>query len=138
LDIAEIAQKATAYRAELDAVKERLAPAGFGWYPYGTLSNFFLLEKLLRGANRNLLGLAGDAPIADIGAADGDTAFFVESLGHRAHAVDFPPTNYNSCRGIRLLKETLGSSVEIREVDLDKHFELPGERYGLAFFLGIL
>jgi hypothetical protein len=138
LDIAEIAQKATAYRAELDAVKERLAPAGFGWYPYGTLSNFFLLEKLLRGANRNLLDLAGDAPIADIGAADGDTAFFVESLGHRAHAVDFPPTNYNSCRGIRLLKETLGSSVEIREVDLDKHFELPGERYGLAFFLGIL
>jgi hypothetical protein len=138
LDIAQIAHKANAFRVELDAVKARLAPAEYGWYPYGTLSNFFLLEKLLRGANRNLLDLAGDAPIADIGAADGDTAFFVESLGHRAHAVDFPPTNYNSCRGIRLLKETLGSTIEIREVDLDKHFELPGERYGLAFFLGIL
>ena len=138
MDIAEIAKKASAYRGELDAVKQRLAPAEYGWYPYGTLSNFFLLEKLLRGTNRNLLDLAGDAPIADIGAADGDTAFFLESLGRRAHAVDYPPTNYNSCRGIRLLKETLGSSVEIREVDLDRHFELPGERYGLAFFLGIL
>lgn len=138
MDIAEIATKASAYRVELDATKARLAPAGFGWYPYGTLSNFHLLEKLLHGSNRALLDLAGDAPIADIGAADGDTAFFLESLGHRAHAVDFPPTNYNGCRGIRLLKETLGSSIEIREADLDRHFELPGERYGLAFFLGIL
>jgi hypothetical protein len=138
LDIAEIAQKAGAYRVELDAVKQRLAPAEYGWYPYGTLSNFFLLEKLLGPANRHLLDLAGDSPIADIGAADGDTAFFLESLGHRAHAIDYPPTNYNSCRGMRLLKETLGSSIEIREVDLDRQFDLPGERYGLAFFLGIL
>ena len=138
MDIADIARKASAYRVELDAVKQRLAPADYGWYPYGTLSNFHLLDQLLQGPNRALLDLAGDAPIADIGAADGDTAFFLESLGHRAHAVDYPPTNYNSCRGIRLLKETLGSSIEIREVDLDRHFELPGERYGLAFFLGIL
>jgi hypothetical protein len=138
LDIAEIAEKARAYRHEIEAIKERLAPAGFAWYPYGTMTNFVLLEKLLSRPNRKLLDRAGDAPIADIGAADGDTAFFLESLGYRAHAVDYPPTNYNSCRGIRLLKEALGSSVEIREVDLDRHFELPGERYGLAFFLGIL
>jgi tRNA (mo5U34)-methyltransferase len=138
LDIEDIARRAGEYRVELDAVKQRLAPAAFGWYPYGTLSNFMLLEKLLGRENRNLLDLAGDAPIADIGTADGDTAFFLESLGHRAHAIDYPPTNYNSCRGLHLLKEALGSSIEIREIDLDKHFELPGERYGLAFFLGIL
>jgi hypothetical protein len=138
LNIAELAHQARAYRHEIDAIKERLAPKEFGWYPYGTLSNFVLLEKLLSRENRNLLDLAGDAPIADIGAADGDTAFLLESLGYRAHAIDYPPTNYNSCRGLRLLKETLGSSIEIREVDLDKHFELPGERYGLVFFLGIL
>jgi hypothetical protein len=28
--------------------------------------------------------------------------------------------------------------VDIHEVDLDARFDLPGERYGLAFFLGIL
>jgi len=138
LDIAEIARQAKAYRLELDSIKERLAPQEFGWYPYGTLFNFGLIEKLLSRPNRNLLELAGDAPIADIGAADGDTAFFLETLGCRAHAVDYPPTNFNSCRGIRLLKESLGSSVQLHEVDLDARFDLPGERYGLAFFLGIL
>jgi tRNA (mo5U34)-methyltransferase len=138
LEIAEIAQRAAAYRLEVDAVKQRLAPKDFGWYPYGTLSNFALLRKLLSREHRNLLDLADGAPIADIGAADGDTAFFLETLGHRAHAVDFPPTNFNGCRGLHLLKQALGSSIEIREVDLDKHFALPGERYGLAFFLGIL
>ena len=138
MDIAEIAQQAKAYRLELDSIKERLAPQEFGWYPYGTLLNFVLLEKLLSRENRHLLDLAGDAPIADIGAADGDSAFFLETLGYRAHAVDYPPTNFNGCRGMRMLKDALGSSIEIREVDLDAHFELPGERYGLAFFLGIL
>jgi tRNA (mo5U34)-methyltransferase len=138
LDISEIAHQAKAYRLELDSIKERLAPQDFGWYPYGTLHNFVLLEKLLSRRHRSLLDLAGDAPIADIGAADGDTAFFLETLGRRVHAVDFPSTNYNGCRGVRLLKDTLGSSVAIHEVDLDAHFDLPGERYGLAFFLGIL
>ena len=138
MDIAEIAQRAVAFRLEIDAEKQRLAPQDFGWYPYGTLHNFGLLENLLTGANRQLLDLAGDAPIADIGAADGDTAFFLESLGYRAHAVDFPPTNYNGCRGMRLLKGARASSIVIHEVDLDARFDLPGERYGLAFFLGIL
>ena len=54
------------------------------------------------------------------------------------HIVDYPPTNYNSCRGVRRLKEALQSNVEIFETDLDRHFTLPQQRYSFAFFLGIL
>jgi SAM-dependent methyltransferase len=138
MDIKDIAERASAYRIELDALKQRLAPSDFTWYPYGTLDNFHVLQTLLSGANRNLLELAGAAPIVDIGAADGDTAFFMETLGCHADVVDYPPTNYNGCRGVRALKSALASQVNVHEVDLDAHFDLPGERYGLAFFLGIL
>jgi hypothetical protein len=127
-----------AWRPQLEAVKQRVAPTEFGWYPYGTLDNFPLLNTLLHNANRDLIALAGGAPIVDIGAADGETAFFMETLGLRADVVDYPPTNFNSCRGVRALKAALDSQVNIHEIDLDARFELPGEHYGLAFFLGIL
>ena len=52
--------------------------------------------------------------------------------------MDHAPTNFNGCQGVRRLKEALSSNVTIHEVDLDSHFDLPGERYGLALFLGIL
>jgi len=138
LDIAEIARKAHAFDATLSQTKRDLAPEGFGWYPYGTLSNFQHLDRLLTGTNRDLSALSGDAPVADIGAADGDSAFFLESLGFDAHVVDNAPTNFNGCRGVHLLKQALDSKVTIHEADLDARFDLPGENYGLAFFLGIL
>lgn len=138
MDIDDIAQRALAYRGELQAAKTRIAPSAFGWYPYGTLDNFHILTLLLKDERRDLLALVGDAPIVDIGAADGDTAFFMESLGCRADVVDYAPTNFNGCRGVRALKAELGSRVNIHDVDLDARFDLPGERYGLAFFLGIL
>jgi tRNA (mo5U34)-methyltransferase len=138
VDIATLDAKSQQFRSELEHRKQELAPSDFGWYPYGTLSNFFILNQLLTGVNRDFLDVVGDGLIVDIGAADGDVAFFLESLGHRVHAADFPPTNFNSCRGMRLLKQTLGSNVEIQETDLDSQFELPAARYELAFFLGIL
>lgn len=138
MDIKEIFKRSKAFTTELDATKARIAPKEFNWYPYGTLGNFFVLEKLLTGTNRSLLELCGEAPMVDIGAGDGDTAFFMESLGCDVDAVDYPPTNFNSCRGIKALKESLHSNVTIHEVDLDRDFSLPGKFYGLAFFLGIL
>jgi hypothetical protein len=36
------------------------------------------------------------------------------------------------------LRDHLGSSVEIHEIDLDSQFNLPRPSYGLAVFLGIL
>jgi hypothetical protein len=138
VDIKDIAARALAYRVELDALKQRLAPTDFAWYPYGTLDNFHILDLLLKGDHRRLIELAGDAPVVDIGAADGDTAFFMETLGCRADVVDYPPTNCNGCRGMHALKAALDSRVTIHEIDLDARFDLPGQRYGLAFFLGIL
>jgi tRNA (mo5U34)-methyltransferase len=138
MDISDISTRAIAYMRDLDQRKQALAPTDFTWYPYGTLHNFHLLDRLLTGANRNLLALMGDGVSADIGAADGDVAFFLEALGKRMHIVDNPPTNYNGVRGARLLREALNSQVEIHEIDLDTQFALPAQRYELVFFLGIL
>jgi tRNA (mo5U34)-methyltransferase len=138
MDAAALHAQAQRYKRSLDKVKQDLAPAEFGWYPYGTLDNFYLLDRLLTGKNRDFLELVREGLIVDIGAADGDIAFFLESLGHRVHVADFPPTNFNGCRGVHLLKQALNSSVELLEVDLDSKFALPAARYELAFFLGIL
>lgn len=138
MDIAELHQRSVAFGAALDAVKQQPPPPDFGWYPYGTLHNFGLLNSLLTGTHRNFIEDVGSGLIVDVGAADGDTAFFMESLGYTAHVADFPPTNFNSCRGVRLLKERLNSTVVIQEADLDRAFVLPAPRYELAFFLGIL
>jgi hypothetical protein len=138
MDIGEVSARAARFRPVLEECKRRIAPRDFVWYPYGTLDNFGIMNRLLSGQNRDLLGLIGAGPAVDIGAADGDLAFFMESLGTPMHIVDHPPTNYNGCRGVKRLKEALGSNVAILETDLDRHFTLPQRRYSFAFFLGIL
>jgi tRNA (mo5U34)-methyltransferase len=137
VDIGEMVGRVGAFRASLLATKLGLEPADF-WYPYGTLDNLGHLDTLLTGTNRDLLALAGGAPIADIGAADGDLAFFLESLGCQVDIIDNGPTNFNGLLGARLVKRALGSHVGIHEIDLDSQFRLPRERYGLVVFLGIL
>jgi tRNA (mo5U34)-methyltransferase len=103
------------------------------------LNNLVLLDQLLSGKNRYLLDLAEGLPVADIGAADGDLAFFLEQrTGMTVSIVDHAPTNFNSLRGARLLKELLRSRVEIHDIDLDQLHHLPQESFGLVFFLGIL
>jgi choline dehydrogenase-like flavoprotein len=87
---------------------------------------------------RYLMDQAGDKPVLDLGCGDGAVAFFMESLGARVHAVDNAATNYNGMRGVRALKDSLGASLEIHEMDLDGRFALPDAQYGLAFFLGTL
>src|SRR5438128_2453208 len=76
------------------------------WYPFVTMANFDHLDLLLKGENRYLLELAGDQPVADIGAADGDLAFFLEQKhGVPVHVIDHAPTNYNGMRGVRRMRE---------------------------------
>jgi tRNA (mo5U34)-methyltransferase len=137
LDIAELLARSGPYARRLAEVKAELEPESF-WYPYGTLGNLWQLDRLLTGSNRALLRLAGDEPVADIGAGDGDLGFFLESLGCRVDLVDNGSTNFNGLRGARLLKEALDSSARIWEIDLDAQFALPRQRYGLVLFLGIL
>ncbi len=139
MDISELKQRAVAFQRELDGTKAALAPQSFGWYPYGTLSNFGVLDQLLRGERRRLLELIDGRLTVDIGCADGDLAFFLETLGCRVAVIDYAPTNYNGLQGLRLLKSALNSRVEIHEVDLDSQFVLPGgQSYGLVFLLGTL
>jgi tRNA (mo5U34)-methyltransferase len=137
LDVIAMRELAVAFSLSLD-VKKAEIDVGFPWYPYSTLSNFVWLEQLLTGERRQLLDLIGEGPIADIGAGDGDVAFFLAGLGRTTDIVDYGPTNYNGLRGARLLKQALASPVSIHEIDLDTKWELPRQQYAAVFFLGIL
>lgn len=137
MDISEIAKQAMAFMPELEARKASLA-VDFPWYPGGTLHNFPILDRILTGDHRDLHALIGAGTAVDIGAADGDLAFFMESLGIPMHVVDFPPTNLNGCRALHAMKAAFDSKLEILETDLDSQFRLPQGRYQFAFFLGIL
>jgi tRNA (mo5U34)-methyltransferase len=129
--------EAMVFERSLAEKKQQLREPEF-WYRYGTLGNFHHLSALLTGERRDLLSLIADKPVVDIGCADGDMAFFLESLGCKVQVVDYGPTNMNNLQGARLLKEALSSSVEIHDVDLDSQFSLPQKEYSLVFFLGIL
>ena len=134
--LSALRERAMQYAESLRARRLELAPVEF-WYPYGTMSNFQILDRLLTGENRNLLRDIDPKRAADIGAADGDVAFFLEQEGWDMTIIDNPPTNWNGLRGARLFKEATGSAVQILEIDLDSRFALT-ERYDLIFFMGIL
>jgi tRNA (mo5U34)-methyltransferase len=110
------------------------------WYPHPTLRNIPALERLSTEAGFDLLqscrGQYGK--VADIGAADGDLAFFLEKMGLSVDIIDNEATNFNRLEGARILKEALQSSVSIRSADLDSQFVLHGEKYDAVFLLGIL
>lgn len=137
MDISEIAKQAMKFMPQLEAKKASLA-VDFPWYPGGTLHNFPILDRILTGAHRDLHALIGEGTAVDIGAADGDLAFFLESMGIPMHVVDYPPTNLNGCRALHALKTAFDSKLELLEIDLDSQFRLPQGRYRFAFFLGIL
>ncbi len=109
------------------------------WYPYHILGNVFHLSEMLSAPHRDLDSLARGLPVADLGAADGDLSFAMEDLaGWQMDVIDTAATNMNGLRGARALRDHLGSSVEIHDIDLDKRFTLPRDRYGLTFLLGTL
>jgi tRNA (mo5U34)-methyltransferase len=136
MDIDDVASRVGSFEQRLRAVKSA-EPNEF-WYPYGTLANIGHLQRLLGGNAYDLMNLAEGRAVADIGAADGDLAFFLETLGFEVDIVDNAPTNWNGLKGARRLRELLDSRVKIEEVDLDAQFRLPRDNYGLIFFLGIL
>jgi tRNA (mo5U34)-methyltransferase len=138
---AQFAIKLREYDTFLSEAKGKLKfsdPKKF-WYPYKTLVSMLEFDPILTGDNRDILKLIGDKLFADIGAADGDLAFFMESCGAKnIHILDHGPSNCNSLEGARLLKKSLKSSVSIHDVDLDAAFSFPEKRYGLAALLGTL
>ena len=120
----------------MEQVKQQLGPLDFEWYPYDSFSAFGHLDRLLTGSARSLF--SGKKTILDIGCQDGEIAFCLESAGHEVVALDHPVYNHNCMRGVRALKDALGSDVELHEVDVDRQFQLPKRRYDIAVFLGVL
>jgi tRNA (mo5U34)-methyltransferase len=110
----------------------------FEWYLFNTLANIEHLDNLLEGGTGKLPDLCRGGTVLDIGCADGDWAFFLESLGCKVHALDCPITNHNGMAGVHRLKKELGSNIEIFSADLDGRFTLPSREYQLVFFLGTL
>ncbi len=137
-DIADLREFALEFGRRFEKTRQKLKPTQFDWYPYDTFGNLAHLDRLLTGERRRLLALARGYPIIDIGCADGALAFFLESMGMRVHALDYPSSNFNRMMGVRALKEALNSQVEIVTADLERTIDLPARLYGLAFFLGTL
>jgi len=104
------------------------------WYPYNTLNNLKLLSPLVPSIDNMF---AHQLRVADIGAADGDTAFCLENAGHIVDMYDYGPTNFNDLHGAQFIKKTLSSNVSILEHDLDAQLVID-KSYDLIFFLGIL
>ena len=138
LEISEIHRRASAFRKRLGGVKRKLGGKHLRWYPYDTLLVFSVLERLLSGDRRYFVDLAGARPVLDIGCGDGDISFLLESLGCRVDAIDFSATNFNQMRGVNALKNALGSSVSLFDINLDEPFRLPQSGYGLTICLGLL
>jgi tRNA (mo5U34)-methyltransferase len=132
-----LVRKGLAFRKEFERAKRAVPPVAFDWYRYDSFPNLFYVQHLLKNFGSSLEELAGQAPVLDLGAADGALSFFLERLGHRVHAIDYAGCNMNRMQGIRTLARYFESHIEIHDFDLDSRFELPGQ-YGVAFFLGTL
>jgi 2-polyprenyl-3-methyl-5-hydroxy-6-metoxy-1,4-benzoquinol methylase len=133
----DLLEESIIFSSELEAIKKSKV-FNFEWYPYGALNNFIHLEEFF-----NEFPLPELAPmksqILDIGAADGDLAFFLERHGYKVQIVDNAPTNFNQLKGAKALKKLLKSRVGIHNLDLDAlGITLPKSHYEVVFFLGIL
>lgn len=133
----ELTKTVALFQKRLDSAKQRL-PQDIPWYAYDTLGSWCRLDQMFGERWRRILRQLTIEPLLDIGCADGDLAFFLDSLGHRVHAIDWPATNYNGMRGVRALKTALASTIEIHEVDMDSQFQMPVSDCGLALMLGVL
>jgi hypothetical protein len=136
-DVAAILRTSRRFRSQLSQAKAAAGPPEF-WYPYDTLRNLPALVRLLTEDYRYLLDPSRSPCVADIGAADGDLAFLLWSLGADVDIVDHARTNFNGLEGARRLARQLRSTVRVVDTDLDQRFALPRTRYDLALLLGTL
>lgn len=134
----DIKTAALAFREKLKAIRAA-APLSDGkpWYPYDILGNIWNLDGVLAGRSRGMFSHLRGVAVADIGAADGDLGFFLESLGAEVDLLDNPATGMNQMAGAHHLKRQLHSYARIHPIDLDTQFTLP-RHYNITLLLGIL
>jgi hypothetical protein len=130
VDFAELGRRAAEFGDHLERVKATVPAPAVGWYPRMLPGRIETLDALLVGEHRALLESPSGRRIADIGAADGDLGFFLESVG-------FEVDLYDGADRPLLLKEALDSQADVHFVDLDHDFELP-RKYELVFLLHVL
>jgi tRNA (mo5U34)-methyltransferase len=107
----------------------------FPWYKYDSMNNIHLLARILPAQYDHVF--APGRRIADIGAGDGDFAFFLANNGHKVDIFDWPLSNMNGLQAAYYLKNRLKSQARIFSLDLDTQFRMFGP-YDVAMFLGIL
>ena len=135
MNIAELAERASVFEKSISETKARLSHVN--WYPYPSMGNISFLDRMLTGPRRELLPEPRDSVVLDIGAADGDLAFFFEALGARVDVVDHPQTNFNKGLGLLTLHRELKSTIGVIFQDVDQPFVLP-RQYDLGVAMGIL
>lgn len=125
-------------KIDVKRLKEmKAAHVAIRWYPYSELDVYLWQIRDVMGETYKELARPGSR-VLDVGAADGDLSFFLESEGCQVTALDFPSTNYNSCRGIETMRHALGSKVEILYQNIDFGLDLGERQFDLAFACGLL
>ncbi len=94
MNITDLHKEATPWREKFLRLKEENKPEAFTWYGYDTLAGVEHLNQLLQGENRSIFSHVKTQPIADIGAADGDLAYFLGGQGFDVDIIDWPATNW--------------------------------------------
>lgn len=135
----DLLELASDWKKKLQSAKETPPAPNRTWYAYDILASLWHLEGVFKQLPAGNLEMFRKGHFADIGTADGDLAFFFESLGSTVDLIDWPATNWNGLAGARTLKQRLDAKgASIHEVDLDSQFRLPSTRYDVIFLLGIL
>ena len=138
MHIRRLKRKARQFAGRLEDLRAAHPEPGFRWFPYPIMDNIGALDGLLKGGNRKLFEEIRGGVVADLGAADGDLSFFLESLGFTVDLVDTAHANFNGMNGAYWLKKELDSDVAIHDLDLDRFPPLPRESYDLVLLLGTL
>jgi tRNA (mo5U34)-methyltransferase len=132
MQMSELTAAEPGFRTYLGSVRRPVTD--LRWYPYTSLNNVSTLAQFLP-PKFEIVPSGGSA--IDIGAADGDIGFLLQSLGCDVDFLDNAATNFNNCEGLRRTASLLGRPQTLIERDIDWGFELDRD-YDLAIFLGTL
>jgi tRNA (mo5U34)-methyltransferase len=109
------------------------------WYPFHTEWKLDLICRHIVHFEANEVRSIAERPrIIDIGAADGDLAFMFEMHGCEVVAVEYPPINYNRCRGIEAMKTYLLSNIDLKNINIDFEAIEVSQRNDVAICLDVL
>lgn len=132
MDSSAFARQISARKSEIER------ELGIARYPYQTLDNLSLLEKLFAAANLEPAQILGPGKILDVGCGDGDLGLYFSSLNHAVDFIDFEETNQNQMRMVRALAQRLPGKHTVQNIDIDRGLGPIDSTYSLAIAFGLL